>query len=90
MHWVGMNMRYAETTIAEAALDPARRDALFGAINRVASPLRTWQVARNVDSGNVQEAIDSADAFGAVFDCARTWPMGRGREARRWRPGLRA
>jgi hypothetical protein len=59
MHWVGMNMRYAETTIAEAALDPARRDALFGAINRVASPLRTWQVARNVDSGNVQEAINS-------------------------------
>ena len=59
MHWVGVHMRYAESLIAEAALDPARRDDLAAAINRVASPLRTWQVNRYIASGDAQEAIDS-------------------------------
>ena len=59
MHWIGVHMRYAESLIAEAALDPARRDDLAAAINRVASPLRTWQVNRYIASGDAQEAIDS-------------------------------
>jgi hypothetical protein len=57
MHWVGVNMRYAEALIAEAALNPARRDAVFGSINRVASPLRTAQVERQIASGDAQGAI---------------------------------
>jgi hypothetical protein len=52
-------MRYAETLIAEAALDPARREALAGAINRVASPLRTTNITRQIAAGDVQSAIDA-------------------------------
>jgi hypothetical protein len=59
MHWIGVHMRYAESLIAEAALAPARRNALASAINRVASPLRTWQVDRDIAAGEAQEAIES-------------------------------
>jgi hypothetical protein len=59
MHWIGVHMRYAESLIAEAALDPARRDDLAASINRVASPLRTWQINRYIAAGDAQEAIES-------------------------------
>jgi hypothetical protein len=59
MHWIGVHMRYAESLIAEAALDPARRNDLAAAINRVASPLRTWQVDRDVAAGDARGAIES-------------------------------
>jgi hypothetical protein len=59
MHWIGIHMRYAESLIAEAALDPARRDDLAAAINRVASPLRTWQINRYIAAGDAREAIES-------------------------------
>jgi hypothetical protein len=59
IHWVGVHMRYTESLVAEAAIDPSRREALAAAINRVASPQRAALITRAISAGNVQEAIES-------------------------------
>ncbi|MDP9170052.1 MAG: hypothetical protein M3N54_05515, partial [Acidobacteriota bacterium] len=58
MHWVGMNMRFAESKIAEAAVIPAEREAVFRAIDSAASPWRAALVIRGISGGNVREALD--------------------------------
>jgi hypothetical protein len=58
MHWVGLNMRLAETEVAEAAVNPAERDAVVGAINAAASPWRAALVRNAMAQGNVRGALD--------------------------------
>ncbi|HWE48441.1 MAG TPA: hypothetical protein VG273_01545 [Bryobacteraceae bacterium] len=58
MHWVGLNMRHAESVIAEAAAVPSKREALAQAVNRVASPYRASVIMRSVGSGEVRDAIE--------------------------------
>ncbi|MDQ1472125.1 MAG: hypothetical protein QOJ99_3605 [Bryobacterales bacterium] len=58
MHWVGMNMRFAEDQVAEAAVDPAARGDVFGAIDNAASPWRAAMVRRAITNGEVRAAID--------------------------------
>ena len=58
MHWVGMNMRFAEGEVAEASLNPARRDAVYRAIDSAASPWRASLVKNAIADGNAHQAID--------------------------------
>ncbi len=58
MHWVGMNMRFAEGEVAEASLNPARRDAVYNAIDSAASPWRASLVKNAIADGNVHQAIE--------------------------------
>jgi hypothetical protein len=58
MHWVGMNMRFAESKVAEAAVVPAERESVFRAIDSAASPWRAALVTHSILSGNVRDALD--------------------------------
>jgi hypothetical protein len=58
MHWVGMNMRYAESEVAEASANSARRDAVFQAVDSAASPWRAALVRRAIVNGEVHDAIN--------------------------------
>ena len=58
MHWVGMNMRFAEDQVAEASANPAVRDEVFGAIETTASPWRAAMVRRSIINGDAKAAID--------------------------------
>jgi hypothetical protein len=58
MHWVGLNMRFAETEVAEAALNPAERGAVADAIDAAASPWRAALVKNAMMRGNVRAALD--------------------------------
>ena len=40
LHWVGINMAYAETLLAESALDPERRTQMMATLERYAPPAR--------------------------------------------------
>jgi len=59
MHWVGMHMRYAEELIAEAAIEPAKRDEVSREVYRVASPSRASVIMASVAAGDVRVAIDA-------------------------------
>jgi hypothetical protein len=58
MHWVAMNMRFAESQVAEATLSPAAREPVFLAVGSVASPWRAALVRRAISSGDAKQAID--------------------------------
>jgi hypothetical protein len=58
MHWVGMNMRFTEVRVAEAALNPAERESVFDALDKAASPWRAALVRRAILNGNVHEALN--------------------------------
>ncbi len=60
MHWVGLHMRYAETVMAEAALDPERRAAVTTVLERQAAPARVRKVNDLLEQGDVRGAIESA------------------------------
>jgi len=57
MHWVGMNMRFAESEVAEASANPAHRETVFHAVDSVSSPWRAALVRRAITAGDAHEAI---------------------------------
>jgi hypothetical protein len=59
MHWVGVHMRFAEELMADAALQPAQREAIARAVYRVANPARAALVMASVAGGDVRGAIDA-------------------------------
>jgi hypothetical protein len=58
MHWVGLNMRYAETEVAEASANAGEREAVFRALDAAASPWRAAMVRRAILVGDVKGAIE--------------------------------
>jgi hypothetical protein len=58
MHWVGMNMRFAEDQVAEAAVNPAVRQDVFDAVSSAASPWRAALVRNAISNGEVKAALD--------------------------------
>ncbi|MDE3195542.1 MAG: hypothetical protein KGN84_04310, partial [Acidobacteriota bacterium] len=58
MHWVGMNMRYAEGEVAEASLNTSRRAAVDQAVDAAASPWRAAKIKSAIAEGNPREAIN--------------------------------
>ncbi|HKD05050.1 MAG TPA: hypothetical protein VKB79_04030 [Bryobacteraceae bacterium] len=58
MHWVGMNMRFTEGEVAEAAVNPDRRETVFNAVDAVASPWRAAQIKNSIQTGDVHQALN--------------------------------
>jgi hypothetical protein len=59
MHWVGLHMRYAESVVAEAALDPALRGRLADALGELAPPARVSRVDSLLAEGHVRTALEN-------------------------------
>jgi hypothetical protein len=58
LHWVGLHMRYAETLLAQGALEPRRRQEVTEILERQSAPARAWQVARLLEHGEVHTALE--------------------------------
>jgi len=58
LHWVALHMRYAESLLAESALDPALRQEALGVLSAQAPPARVRQVALLLENGDVQTALN--------------------------------
>lgn len=84
VHWVGLHMRFAEELLAEAAVQPARRDDLSRALYRVANPLRAALVMDSVTAGDVKAAIEAltpAEMYNIADGVARQTGAARDPEA---------
>jgi hypothetical protein len=57
MHWVGLHMRYGESLVADAALDPALRARVVAVLGTLAPPVRAAEVAGLIGQGEVREAL---------------------------------
>src|SRR5262249_21505495 len=53
MRWVALQMRYAKSELAGAALDAGLRQQVLDALSKQASPARTLQVGRLLEHGDV-------------------------------------
>ena len=58
-HWVGANMAYAESLLAESALSAQRRSAVLAVLDRYAPPVRVKKVEGMLASGDVRGALDN-------------------------------
>ena len=58
LHWVELHLRYAESLLAESALDPAVRGQFIGLLGQEAAPARAGKVAELVERGEVRTALD--------------------------------
>ncbi len=59
LHWVGINMAYAETLLAESALNPDRRTQVLATLDRYAPPARIKKLDRLLASGDVKSAEEN-------------------------------
>ncbi|HEV2689083.1 MAG TPA: hypothetical protein VGV35_11025, partial [Bryobacteraceae bacterium] len=58
LHWVDLHMVYGETLLAEAALNPERRQVVLDALEQHAPPARVDRVGALVADGQVKAALD--------------------------------
>ncbi len=58
MHWVGLQLRYAASLVAESALDAGVRAQLLEILSRQAAPARVYRFSRLLDRANVAAALD--------------------------------
>ena len=58
LHWVALHMRYAESLLAESALDPALRTEVVGILGSQAAPARVRQVELLLEDGDVAMALN--------------------------------
>jgi len=59
LHWVGVNMAYAETLLAESALSEDRRTQVLGVLERYAPPARIKKMERLLGAGDVTSAVEN-------------------------------
>jgi hypothetical protein len=59
LHWVGLHMHYAETLVAEAALNANRRQVVLDALEQHASPARVDKIGGLLAEGRVKAVVDS-------------------------------
>jgi hypothetical protein len=59
LHWVGMNMAYAETLLAESALDANRRRDVIAVLDHYAPPARLKKLEAYLAAGDVRSAEDN-------------------------------
>ncbi|MDQ6700537.1 MAG: hypothetical protein M3Z36_10175, partial [Acidobacteriota bacterium] len=57
IHWVGLHMRYAESLLAGAVMNPDLRNQVIETLGHQAVPARTLLAARDIDAGDVRGAI---------------------------------
>jgi hypothetical protein len=58
VHWVALHLRAGEGLLAEAALDPARRQQVVAALDKQAAPARSRRVAMLLEAGRLADALD--------------------------------
>ncbi len=58
VHWVGLHIRYGRELLAEAAIDPAVRQAFLDALGVYSAPVRTAAVASLIAQGDVKAAAE--------------------------------
>ncbi len=63
LHWVGAHMAYAETLLAESALDAERRRQVVGALDRYAPPARSKLVERLLTEGGCSRSAEENIRF---------------------------
>ena len=59
LHWVGLHMDYAETLLAETALNPDRRQMVLETLSQYAMPARIAKISALVQEGRVSTAIEN-------------------------------
>jgi hypothetical protein len=58
MRWVALQMRYAKSELAGAAMDAGLRQQVLDALSKQAAPARTLQVGRLLEHGDVAAALE--------------------------------
>jgi hypothetical protein len=58
LHWAALHLRYGRELLTESAFDPELRRQVLEDLGVLASPVRTQQVARLLEQGEVKEALD--------------------------------
>jgi hypothetical protein len=58
LHWVSLHMDYADTLLAESALNADRRQMVLDALGQYAMPVRVAHVRDLLEQGRVDAAID--------------------------------
>jgi hypothetical protein len=58
MHWLGLHIRYAQSLLAEAAVDPTVRESVLEILGSQAPPARTGIVRRLLEQGDVRAAVE--------------------------------
>ena len=59
LHWVALHMDYAETMLAEAALNADRRQIVLDALSQYAMPARVAHLRKLLEQGRVSAALDT-------------------------------
>jgi hypothetical protein len=59
LHWVGLHMAYAESALAEAAMNETQRNRVLAVLDRYVSPARLKKIQRLLASGDVHAAADN-------------------------------
>jgi hypothetical protein len=59
LHWVALHMDYAETMLAEAALNADRRQIVLDALSQYAMPARVAHLRELLEQGRVSAALDT-------------------------------
>ncbi len=59
LHWVGINMAYAETLLAESALSSDRRTQVMATLEKYAPPARVKKMERLLAEGDVKSAEEN-------------------------------
>ena len=58
MHWLALHLRYGQSLLGEAAVNPSRRPEVLEALALRAAPARTQTVARLLEQGEVRAALE--------------------------------
>jgi hypothetical protein len=58
MHWLGLHVRYAESLLAEAAVNPSARASVLEILSTQAPPARTWAIAQLLEQGDVRGVVE--------------------------------
>lgn len=58
MHWLALHLRFAQSALAEAALDPEIRRQMAEVLSRQAPPARTSLVVGLLEQGDVKAAVE--------------------------------
>ncbi len=75
LHWVALHMDYAETLVAEAAVNPDRRQIVLDALSQYAMPARVAHVRELLEQGRVNAALESvmpSELFAVAKDVLST------------------
>jgi len=59
LHWVGLNMVYAESSLAESALNDAERSRVVAVLDHYVPPARLKKIERLLAAGEVRRAADN-------------------------------